>query len=213
MPCCCCCCWVCCYSGLLLLGLLLFRVVVVIRVVVVVVTMVVVQMVPGRLHPVEIFYTPEPERDYLEAAINTVVQLHVCEPPGDILLFLTGEQEIEDACKRITSEVQQLQNVSELKCLPLYSTLPPDQQQRIFETAPPPKVPGGPPGRKCVVSTNIAETSLTIDGVVYVIDPGFAKQKVYNPRTRVESLLVSPISRASAQQRAGRAGRTKPGKV
>jgi len=70
----------------------------------------------------------------------------------------------------------------------------------------------GPPGRKVVVATNIAETSLTINGIVYVIDPGFAKQKVYNPRIRVESLLVSPISRASAQQRAGRAGRTQPGK-
>ena len=67
-------------------------------------------------------------------------------------------------------------------------------------------------GRKCVVSTNIAETSLTIDGVVFVIDPGFAKQKVYNPRIRVESLLVCPISKASAMQRAGRAGRTRPGK-
>merc|ERR1719169_180365 len=99
-----------------------------------------------------------------------------------------------------------------MKCLPLYSTLPPAAQQRIFEAAPGPRKPGGPPGRKVVVSTNIAETSLTIDGVVYVIDPGFSKQKVYNPRIRVESLLVSPISRASAQQRAGRAGRTRPGK-
>jgi pre-mRNA-splicing factor ATP-dependent RNA helicase DHX15/PRP43 len=70
----------------------------------------------------------------------------------------------------------------------------------------------GPPGRKVIISTNIAETSLTIDGIVYVIDPGFSKQKVYNPRIRVESLLVSPISKASAQQRAGRAGRTRPGK-
>ena len=91
------------------------------------------------------------------------------------------------------------------------STLPPNLQQRIFESAPPPK-PNGAIGRKIVVSTNIAETSLTIDGVVFVIDPGFAKQKVYNPRIRVESLLVSPISKASAQQRAGRAGRTRPGK-
>ena len=85
-------------------------------------------------------------------------------------------------------------------------------QQRIFEAAPGPRVPGGHPGRKVIVSTNIAETSLTIDGIVYVIDPGFVKQKVYNPRIRVESLLVTPISKASAQQRAGRAGRTQPGK-
>jgi len=170
--------------------------------------------VPGRIFPVEIFYTPEPERDYLEAAIRTVVQVHLCEEPGDILLFLTGEQEIEDACKRIRTQVVSMgEDVPELKCLPLYSSLPPEKQQKIFEPAPPPKVAGGPPGRKCVISTNIAETSLTIDGVVYVVDPGFSKQKVYNPRIRVESLLVSPISRASAQQRAGRAGRTRPGKT
>jgi pre-mRNA-splicing factor ATP-dependent RNA helicase DHX15/PRP43 len=99
-----------------------------------------------------------------------------------------------------------------LKVYPLYGTLPPQQQQRIFEPAPPPARPGGRPGRKVIVGTNIAETSLTIDGIVYVVDPGFSKQKVYNPRIRVESLLVSPISKASAQQRAGRAGRTRPGK-
>jgi len=169
--------------------------------------------VPGRLFPVEIFYTPEPERDYLEAAIRTVIQIHLCEPQGDILLFLTGEEEIEDACRKIMKESQNFgPDAAEIKCLPLYSSLPPAQQQKIFERAPPPRTSGGPPGRKLIISTNIAETSLTIDGIVYVIDPGFAKQKVYNPRIRVESLLVSPISKASAQQRAGRAGRTQPGK-
>ncbi|KAF2325055.1 hypothetical protein GH714_022474 [Hevea brasiliensis] len=169
--------------------------------------------VPGRLHPVEIFYTQEPERDYLEAAIRTVVQIHVYEPPGDILVFLTGEEEIEDACRKITKEVGNMgDQVGPVKVVPLYSTLPPAMQQKIFEPAPPPLVEGGPAGRKIVVSTNIAETSLTIDGIVYVIDPGFAKQKVYNPRVRVESLLVSPISKASAHQRSGRAGRTQPGK-
>ena len=167
--------------------------------------------VPGRLHPVEIFYTPEPERDYLEAAIRTVVQVHLCEPEGDILVFLTGEQEIEDACRKTKSEIDNLgDKVPDVIVLPLYSTLPMERQ--IFDPAPPPRGPGQPAGRKIIFSTNIAETSLTIDGIVYVVDPGFAKQKVYNPRIRVESLLVSPISKASAHQRAGRAGRTRPGK-
>ncbi|OCK79881.1 P-loop containing nucleoside triphosphate hydrolase protein [Lepidopterella palustris CBS 459.81] len=171
--------------------------------------------VPGRTHPVEIFYTPEPERDYVEAAIRTVLQIHASEPEGDILLFLTGEEEIEDACRKISLEADEMireADAGPLKVYPLYGTLPPQQQQRIFDPAPPPRTPGGRPGRKCIVSTNIAETSLTIDGIVYVVDPGFSKQKVYNPRIRVESLLVSPISKASAQQRAGRAGRTRPGK-
>merc|ERR1719411_938254 len=94
---------------------------------------------------------------------------------------------------------------------PLYSSLHRTKQQKIFENAPESR--NGKPGRKIVVSTNIAETSLTIDGIVYVIDPGFSKQKVYNPRIRVESLLVTPISKASAKQRAGRAGRTQEGKA
>ncbi|CAM9421792.1 unnamed protein product [Chrysoparadoxa australica] len=170
--------------------------------------------VPGRMFKVDLFYTPEPERDYVEAAVRTVVQIHRCEAPGDILLFLTGEQEIEDACTKIRAEVANFDTAKcgEIEVYPLYSSLPPAQQQKIFNEAPAPKHPGGAPGRKVVVSTNVAETSLTIDGIVYVVDPGFSKQKVYNPRIRVESLLVSPISRASANQRSGRAGRTRPGK-
>ena len=129
-----------------------------------------------------------------------------------MLLFLAGQEEIEEAFKRLKREIDNLgPEVGDLKCIPLYSTLPPNLQQRIFEAAPGKKA-NGAIGRKIVVSTNIAETSLTIDGVVFVIDPGFSKQKVYNPRIRVESLLVSPISKASAQQRSGRAGRTRPGK-
>lgn len=173
--------------------------------------------VPGRTFPVETFYTPEPEPDYLEAAIRTVLMIHQAEDEGDILLFLTGEEEIEDACRKIRGGADELAQTSPeicgpLKVVPLYSSLPPSQQQRIFDAAPERLSPDGPPGRKVVVSTNIAETSLTIDGIVYVVDPGFSKQKVYNPRIRVESLLVSPISKASAQQRMGRAGRTRPGK-
>ncbi|CAO1621199.1 unnamed protein product [Parajaminaea phylloscopi] len=173
--------------------------------------------VPGRTFPVETFYTPEPEPDYLEAAIRTVLMIHQAEDAGDVLLFLTGEEEIEDACRKIRAGADELAQTSPdicgpLKVVPLYSSLPPSQQQRIFDPAPEKLTPGGPPGRKVVISTNIAETSLTIDGIVYVVDPGFSKQKVYNPRIRVESLLVSPISKASAQQRMGRAGRTRPGK-
>ena len=171
----------------------------------------------GRTHPVEIFYTQEPEPDYVEAAIRTTLMIHRSEDPGDILLFLTGQEEIEDACRKIKIEADDLlanypDTIGPLSCIPLYSSLPPEQQQRVFEPPPLPRVPDGPPGRKVVISTNIAETSLTIDGIVYVVDPGFSKQAVYNPRIRVESLLVSPIAKSSAQQRAGRAGRTQPGK-
>merc|ERR1719230_1993835 len=83
--------------------------------------------IPGRTHPVEIFYTPEPERDYLEAAIRTVVQIHMCEEvKGDILLFLTGQEEIEEACKRLGKEIDNLgPDVGMLTTIPLYSTLPP----------------------------------------------------------------------------------------
>ena len=174
--------------------------------------------VPGRTFPVEIFYSTAPEKDYLEAAIRTAIHIHTTEPAGsgDILMFLTGEEEIEEACRKLKLEMGSRENkqmeYGELRPIPLYSSLPPAQQQRIFDPAPGPIRPNGPRGRKIIVSTNIAETSLTIDGIVYVIDPGFCKQKVYNPRIRVESLLVSPVSKASAQQRSGRAGRTRPGK-
>merc|ERR1711920_885918 len=167
--------------------------------------------VPGRLYPVQIFYTQEAERDYFEAAVRTVCQIHMLEGEGDVLLFLTGAAEIDTACRRIEDECAKMDNVGDVIVLPLYSSLPTHLQQRIFDKAPP-KNSIGMPGRKIIVSTNIAETSLTIDGIVYVIDPGFSKQKVYNPRIRVESLLVTPISRASAHQRSGRAGRTRPGK-
>ena len=171
----------------------------------------------GRTYPIEIFYTRKPEPNYLEAAMRTVLMIHRAEDPGDILLFLTGEEEIEDFCRKIKLEADDLMNkdpntIGPLVCIPFYSSLPPQQQRRIFDPAPAACTPDGPPGRKVVVSTNIAETSLIIDGIVYVVDPGFSQQKVYNPRIRVESLLVSPISKASAQQRAGRAGRTRPGK-
>lgn len=169
--------------------------------------------VPGRTFPVDVFFTPEAQQDYLDAAITTALHIHQYEEPGDVLIFLTGEKEIEDACAQIRAGAEDLSpDLGSLIVLPLYSSLPSHLQRKVFDPAPKPRTAGGAPGRKVVVSTNIAETSLTIDGIVYVVDPGFSKQKVYNPRIRVESLLVSPISRASAGQRKGRAGRTRPGK-
>lgn len=157
--------------------------------------------VPGRLFQVETYFSLQPQKDYVESAVDVVTLIHEREPPGDILLFLCGEEEIENACAAIADRASD----ENFLILPLYSALPMMQQKKVF-----PPAPDGM--RKIIVATNIAETSLTIDGVVYVVDPGPFKQNVYNPRTHVESLLVSPISRASAQQRAGRAGRTRPGK-
>ncbi|KAL0491769.1 ATP-dependent RNA helicase dhx [Acrasis kona] len=162
--------------------------------------------IPGRTFLVEIFYTKEPESDYLNAALITVMQIHLTEPSGDILLFLTGQEEIDTACQILFERMKQLgNNVPELRILPIYSALPSEVQSQIFEPAP-------PGSRKVVVGTNIAETSITIDGIFYVVDPGFVKQNCYNAKTGVDSLMVVPISKAAARQRAGRAGRTGPGK-
>ncbi|XP_063975986.1 ATP-dependent RNA helicase DHX8 [Diachasmimorpha longicaudata] len=162
--------------------------------------------IPGRTFEVEVMYTKEPETDYLDAALITVMQIHLREPPGDILLFLTGQEEIDTACEILYERMKSLgPDVPELIILPVYSALPSEMQTRIFESAP-------PGSRKVVIATNIAETSLTIDGIYYVVDPGFVKQKVYNSKTGMDSLIVTPISQAAAKQRAGRAGRTGPGK-
>lgn len=162
--------------------------------------------IPGRRYPVEIHYTKAPEADYLDAAIVTALQIHVTQPPGDILVFLTGQEEIETAEEIMKHRTRGLgTKIAELIICPIYANLPTELQANIFEPTP-------EGARKVVLATNIAETSLTIDGIKYVIDPGFCKMKSYNPRTGMESLLVNPISKASAMQRAGRSGRTGPGK-
>uniref|UniRef100_A0A5K3FG93 RNA helicase n=1 Tax=Mesocestoides corti TaxID=53468 RepID=A0A5K3FG93_MESCO len=162
--------------------------------------------IPGRAFPVEILYSLEPESDYLDAALNTVMQIHLTEPPGDILVFLTGQEEIDSACEILYDRMKALgPDVPELIILPVYAALPSEMQSRIFDPAP-------PGSRKVVIATNIAETSLTIDGIFYVIDPGFVKQKVYSSKSGMDQLIVTPISQAQAKQRAGRAGRTGPGK-
>lgn len=144
--------------------------------------------IPGRTFPVEVLYTKEPETDYLDASLITVMQIHLREPPGDILLFLTGQEEIDTACEILYERMKSLgPDVPELIILPVYSALPSEMQTRIFDPAP-------PGSRKVVIATNIAETSLTIDGIFYVVDPGFVKQKVYNSKTGMDSLVVTPIS-------------------
>lgn len=162
--------------------------------------------IPGRRYPVDIHYTSQPEANYLAAAITTVFQIHVTQGRGDILVFLTGQEEIEAADQSLQETARKLgSKIPEMIICPIYANLPSELQTKIFEPTP-------PGARKVVLATNIAETSLTIDGIVYVIDPGFVKENVFNPRTGMESLVVTPCSRASANQRAGRAGRVGPGK-
>lgn len=163
--------------------------------------------IPGRTFDVEMNYSMQPEANYLSAAITTVFQIHLSQPmPGDILVFLTGQDEIEQAEQSLQETARKLGAAApELMICPIYANLPTDLQNRIFEPTPP-KV------RKVVLATNIAETSLTIENIVYVIDPGYVKENRYTPATNMESLVAVPISRASANQRAGRAGRTGPGK-
>jgi ATP-dependent RNA helicase DHX8/PRP22 len=166
--------------------------------------------IPGRCHDVEVLYTKEPESDYLDAALLTIMNIHLSEPAGDILLFLTGQEEIDTACEVLYSRCKALDCApggrnAELVILPVYGAQPSEMQSRIFDPSP-------PGTRKCVIATNIAEASITIDGVYYVVDPGFCKQNVYNAKIGMDSLVVVPISQASARQRMGRAGRTGPGK-
>jgi ATP-dependent RNA helicase DHX8/PRP22 len=141
--------------------------------------------IPGRTYPVEILYTKEPESDYLDASLITIMQIHLSEPPGDILLFLTGQEEIDTACQILYERMKALgPQVPELLILPVYSALPSEMQSKIFDPAP-------PGARKVVIATNIAETSITIDGIYYVVDPGFVKQNAYDPRLGMDSLVVT----------------------
>lgn len=122
------------------------------------------------------------------------------------MLFLTGQEEIDTSCQILKERLRKMgDEIPELIILPVYSALPSELQTRIFE-------PAAKGKRKCIIATNIAEASLTIDGIFYVVDPGFAKVKIYNSKLGMDTLVVAPISQASAKQRAGRAGRTGPGK-
>ena len=152
----------------------------------------------------EKLYAKTPPDDYVEAAVKQALTIHLSYPAGDILIFMTGQEDIEATCTILAERIDALDHVPPLLLLPMYSQLPADLQAKIFDSA-------KQGTRKCIISTNVAETSLTVDGIKYVIDTGYCKLKVYNPKIGMDSLLLTPIAQANANQRAGRAGRTGPG--
>ncbi|MFF3897934.1 ATP-dependent RNA helicase HrpA [Streptomyces sp. NPDC001812] len=159
--------------------------------------------VSGRTYPVEVRYRPLLEEDSEDAdrdqitAITDAVEELVAEGPGDILVFLSGEREIRDTADALTKKQYRFTEV-----LPLYARLSHAEQHRVFQQH---------SGRRIVLATNVAETSLTVPGIKYVIDPGFARISRYSHRTKVQRLPIEPVSQASANQRKGRCGRTSDG--
>ncbi|HEX2084252.1 MAG TPA: ATP-dependent RNA helicase HrpA, partial [Solirubrobacteraceae bacterium] len=153
--------------------------------------------VSGRTYPVEVRYQPPPEgADPIDAIGDAVDQL-VRLGPGDVLVFLSGEREIRDAADALRGRFGE-----RLEVVPLYARLSAAEQQRVFH-------PG--PKRRVVLATNVAETSLTVPGIRYVVDPGTARISRYSARRKVQRLPIEPVSQASADQRKGRCGRTAPG--
>lgn len=126
--------------------------------------------IEGRTYPVDIFYSEKPVPDYVEAVTSTALDIHTEQPDGDILAFVTGQEEVSAVCERVQSRVDSIHGAGELLVLPMYGGLPAAEQLRVFDAAP-------PRTRKLVVATNIAEASVTIEGVAYVIDCGFVKMK------------------------------------
>ncbi|KAH8391818.1 hypothetical protein KR215_004796 [Drosophila sulfurigaster] len=161
--------------------------------------------IEGRMHAVQHFYLNEPCADYVRETVATIWKLHHKEPPGDILAFLTGQEEVLEALDLIKEYIAS-EECTTLKALPMYGSMSSQDQLAVFFTP-------AKGVRKVVLATNIAETSITIPGIVYVIDCGYVKVKWFNPATCSDSLMIVPVSKASAIQRAGRAGRVRPGKV
>ncbi|XP_052062495.1 probable ATP-dependent RNA helicase DHX35 isoform X3 [Mytilus californianus] len=163
--------------------------------------------IEGRNYPVDIHYSLDPVPDYLKCTVETVMKVHNSEKEGDVLAFLTGQDEVEAVVRMLIDEAKKIpRDGHKMKVLPMYGTLPSSEQMKVFERT-------SRNIRKIVIATNIAEASITINGIVYIIDCGFVKIKAYNPTTGIESLVIIPVSQASANQRAGRAGRVRAGKA
>ena len=162
--------------------------------------------VQGRQYPVTVKYTPKPIQSIVDTALHIIFEINFKEPlPGDILVFLTGQETVETLESLIKQNGQGLRaNVPKFLVLPLFAALPAEAQQRIFEPAP-------TKTRKVIIATNIAETSITVPGVRFVVDCGKAKMKQFRPSIGLDSLLVKSISKSAAIQRKGRAGREASG--
>ncbi|PIN16752.1 DEAH-box RNA helicase [Handroanthus impetiginosus] len=162
--------------------------------------------VQGRQYPVDMLYTYQPETDYIDAALITIFQIHLEEGPGDILVFLTGQEEIESIQRLVQERLPKLpESKRKLLVIPIFASLPSEKQMKVFMPA--------PIGfRKVILATNIAETSVTIPGIKYVVDPGMVKVRTYDASTGIEPLIIVKTSKAQALQRSGRAGREGPGK-
>lgn len=163
--------------------------------------------IEGRTFPVDIHYSIDPVPDYVKATMETVMKIHRGEKPGDVLAFLTGQDEVQKVVQLLIDEARRIpKDKLKMKVVPMYGSLPASEQMKVFQ-----KTPFNT--RKIVIATNIAEASITIDGIVYIVDSGFVKLVAYNPKTGIESLVIIPVSQASANQRAGRAGRVRAGKA
>lgn len=164
--------------------------------------------IPGKTFPVDIMYSSVPSVDYVDSAVKQALRIHLGRDSGDILIFMTGQEDIETTCESIREELTNLQkidkSISDLDILPIYSSLSNKEQSKVFNSS---------DLRKCIIATNIAETSLTFSDVKFVIDSGLMKLKVFNPRLNMDTLNITPISKAQSNQRSGRAGRTSEGKA
>ncbi|EDR27833.1 pre-mRNA-splicing factor ATP-dependent RNA helicase PRP16, putative [Entamoeba dispar SAW760] len=160
--------------------------------------------IEGRTFPVSVEYLKTTPKDYIEMAIKQILSIHMNQEKGDILVFMTGQEDIEVSCELLKEKYKEIkeEKKQEIEIIPIYSQLSNEAQKKIFIKS---------NKRKVIISTNIAETSLTVKGIKYVIDSGLGKWKIYNPKIGMETLQIFPESKQNAEQRKGRAGRTETG--